>query len=75
MSKNNLIKKSDKKFIRLEKARIRRQFFDEAKQKELINELYKRFIKTQKPVEKPVEVKAEKPKIKAAKKEKVKASK
>ena len=43
MSKNNLIRKSDKKFIRHEKARIRRQFFDTKKQKELIDELYKRF--------------------------------
>ncbi len=44
MSKNNTIRRSDKKFIRLEKARIRKQFFDVAKQEELINELYKSFI-------------------------------
>ena len=44
MSKNNTIRKSDKKFIRLEKARIRAQFFDVKKQEEMINELYKRFI-------------------------------
>jgi len=45
MSKNNLLKKSDKKFIRLEKSRIRKQFYDSKKQEELINELYKRFLK------------------------------
>lgn len=43
MSKNNAIKKADKKFIRLEKARIRREFLDVAKQEELINKLYERF--------------------------------
>ena len=46
MSKNNTLRKSDKKFIRLEKSRIRRQFFDAKKQQELIDELYKRFIKS-----------------------------
>ncbi len=45
MSKNNVIRKSDKKFIRTEKARIRREFLDVAKQKELINELYKKHEK------------------------------
>jgi len=44
MSKNNTIRKSDKKFIRKEKARIRRQFLDVKKQEELIGELYKRFL-------------------------------
>ena len=48
MSKNNTIRKSDKKFIRLEKARIRRQFLDVKKQQELIDELYKRFTPTPK---------------------------
>jgi len=48
MSKNNTIKKSDKKFIRLEKARIRAQFFDIKKQEEKINELYQRFTKKDK---------------------------
>ena len=43
MSKNNTIRKSDKKFIRREKARIRRDFLDFKKQEEMINELYKRF--------------------------------
>jgi hypothetical protein len=32
--------RSVKKFIRLEKARIRRQFFDVKKQEELIKEVY-----------------------------------
>ena len=45
MSQNNTIRKSDKKFIRLEKARIRRQFLDIKKQEELIDNLYKKFIK------------------------------
>jgi len=35
--------KSVCKFIRIEKARIRREFLDLEKQKELINELYKKF--------------------------------
>ncbi len=43
MSQNDTIRKSDKKFIRKEKARIRRQFSDSKKQEEMINELYKRF--------------------------------
>ena len=43
MSKNNQIRKSDKKFIRTEKARIRRQFLDVKKQQELINNLYKKY--------------------------------
>lgn len=36
--------KSIRKFIRLEKTRIREQFFDVQKQKEMIQELYKKFI-------------------------------
>ena len=83
MSQNNTIRKSDKKFIRTEKSRIRRQFSDSKKQEEMINELYKKFVKT----ESPKEVKAEKPekevktekgeakKPKAIKKEKVKSKK
>ena len=35
---------STRKFIRLEKARIRRQFFDVKKQDELIDGLYKKFL-------------------------------
>ncbi len=45
MSKNNTIKKSDKKYIRTQKAKIRAQFSDAKKQTEMINELYARFIK------------------------------
>lgn len=48
MSQNNTIRKSDKKFIRTEKARIRAQFLDFKKQEELISEIYKKFL------EKPV---------------------
>ena len=42
--------KSDKKFIRLEKAKIRKKFWDVKKQKEMIDEMYKRLsgeIKTE----------------------------
>jgi len=60
MSKNNTIKKSDKKFIRLEKARIRAQFFDIKKQEEKINELYQRFTKKdKKSIQSPVKTKTE----------------
>lgn len=45
MSKNNTIKKSDKKYIRTQKAKIRAQFSDVKKQKEMIDALYERFIK------------------------------
>ncbi len=44
MSQNNLIKKSDKKFIRREKARIRSLFLDVVKQEEMISELYSKFL-------------------------------
>ena len=37
------ISNSIRRFIRREKARIRRQFFDAKKQKELIEEMYKNF--------------------------------
>jgi len=36
--------KSTRKFIRLEKSRIRERFFDHKKQEEMIDELYKRFL-------------------------------
>lgn len=86
MSKNNTINKSDKKFIRREKARIRTQFLDVKKQNELIDNLYKKFsttpeIKEVKPeaaVTKKVEVikteKANPKKEKVAKKSKPKKS-
>ncbi len=38
--------KSIRKYIREEKARIRREVFDVKKQMELINELYQKFFKT-----------------------------
>lgn len=81
MSKNNTIRKSDKKFIRREKARIRAQFFDFKKQEEKINELYSRFlpkIVAPKPavVEKPKDKKEEPRKeIKASKVTKTKEKK
>lgn len=85
MSKNDTIRKSDKKFIRTEKARIRREFSDVKKQEELINQLYKSFIKlpqnsadinaevrgNEKKEKLVKEVKAEKPKAEKVKKEKV----
>ncbi len=37
--------RSIRKFIRKEKARIRREVLDLKKQEELINELYKKFLK------------------------------
>ena len=67
MSKNNTIRKSDKKFIRKEKARIRREFSDLKKQQEMIDALYKRFIKSNvvavvsEPKQKVKEAKVEKP--------------
>jgi len=56
MSQNNTIRKSDKKFIRNEKARIRVQFLDVKKQNELIDNLYKKFLK-QPAIEKSLEPK------------------
>ncbi len=38
------LKKSDRKFIRTEKARIRRQFSDAVKQEEMITEMYKKLV-------------------------------
>lgn len=73
MSKNNLIRKSDKKFIRSEKARIRRQFLDAKKQKELIDKLYERFLPKLKSLSTEIK-KEESPKKVEVKKEKVKAS-
>ncbi len=48
MGKEKKLTKSVRKFIRQEKARIRREVLDIKKQKELIEELYKRFSKDQK---------------------------
>lgn len=39
---NKELNKSDKKFVRLEKAKIRKKFWDVKKQEEVIAELYKR---------------------------------
>ncbi|MEA3453116.1 MAG: hypothetical protein U9Q96_02150 [Patescibacteria group bacterium] len=43
--KKKRLAKSTRKFIRLEKARIRRGIFDFTKQEEMIQELYKKFEK------------------------------
>jgi len=45
MAKKNL-PKSLRKFIRKEKARIRREVFDIKKQEELISEIYQKLLKT-----------------------------
>lgn len=77
MSKNNTIRKSDKKFIRTEKARIRSQFLDVKKQQELIDDLYKKFLPSQKVVE-VKEIKKEEvepKKVEAKKEEKPKTKK
>ena len=76
MSQNNTIKKSDKKFIRTEKARIRRQFLDLKKQQELIDNLYKKFekVESQHVAEVVVQPKEEK-KMEAKKETKVKPKK
>lgn len=71
---------STRKFIRLEKARIRRQFFDVKKQEELISQLYKKFTPAHasQDLEKPVAPKAAigaKAKVVKKKKEVVKTSK
>jgi len=42
---NKKLPRSLRKYIRQEKARIRREVLDFKKQEELINELYKRFFK------------------------------
>jgi len=41
---NRKLPKSLRKFIRQEKARIRREVLDIKKQEELINELYKKYL-------------------------------
>lgn len=62
------LSKSQKKFIRLEKARIRGKFSDKEEQKKSIDELYKSFekkpagqkpVKEEKAAEKPVKEKTE----------------
>jgi hypothetical protein len=58
------LKNSDRKFIRLEKSRIRKKFWDVKKQEEAITELYKRVlgdptakaVESKKPAKKQVKV-------------------
>ncbi len=69
MSQNNTIRKSDKKFIRTEKARIRAMVLDLKKQQEMIDKLYEKFltkpaIKEAAPEKKAEVKKEEKPKAK-----------
>lgn len=54
MTKSGL-PRSTRKFIRLEKARIRAQFFDIKKQEEMIRELYGRFIKNKNEIKIPID--------------------
>jgi len=44
MTKKSCLPKSIRKFIRKEKSRIRREVLDLKKQKELISEIYKKFL-------------------------------
>jgi len=45
MAKKKRMPKSLRKFIRKEKARIRREFLDIKEQEKLINQLYEKFFK------------------------------
>lgn len=45
MFKKKKLNKSVRKFIRQEKARIRRDFLDVKKRQQLLEELYKKFFK------------------------------
>lgn len=74
MFKNNQIRKSDKKFIRLQKAQIRATFLDLKKQEELINNLYKKFEKQTGVGEVKKEIKEPK-KVEIKKEQKIKAEK
>lgn len=73
MEKRKKMPKSIRKFVRTEKARIRRQFFDTKKQESEIVQLYKRLANdpTAEKVKEAVAVKAApKAKVQKAKKEK-----
>ena len=61
--------KSTRKFIRTEKARIRRQFFDYKKQQEMIGKIYSDISKKPEASSKPAEVKEAKPEKIAEKKD------
>ncbi|MCD6429478.1 hypothetical protein J7L09_02155 [bacterium] len=54
--------KSIRKFIRQEKARIRREVLNFEEQEKLIKELYERFLKQEKPVK--AEIKKDQPALK-----------
>jgi hypothetical protein len=65
---NKKMPKSVRKFIRTEKARIRRQFFDYKKQQEMIDKMYLDILKKPEASVKPAEVKEAKPEKKNTKK-------
>ena|GEM_PF-1489580 len=65
---NKKMPKSTRKFIRTEKARIRRQFFDYKKQQEMIDKMYLDISKKPEVSIKPAEVKEAKPEKTAEKK-------
>lgn len=72
------LNKSDKKFIRFKKAEIRKKFYDAKKQKEMIDEMYKRLsgeIKTEVVEKKVKKVKAEQKQNQGKSKAKVESGK
>ena len=69
------LKSSDRKFIRREKARIRKQFLDFKKQEELITELYKKILNQKEVNHTSAQEKKEEPKKVIVKKEKTKIKK
>ena len=64
----NKLSNSSRKFVRSEKARIRRQFFDVKKQKEMIDNLYKSLLGGEKTELQKTEIKAKAVEKKPAKK-------
>ena len=60
--KRKRLSKSVRKFIRQEKARIRREVLNFEEQEKLIKELYERFLKQKKPVK--AEIKKDHPALK-----------
>jgi len=64
----NKLSNSSRKFVRSEKARIRHQFFDVKKQKEMIDNLYKSLLGGEKTELQKTEIKAKAVEKKPAKK-------
>ncbi|MCH8048868.1 hypothetical protein IIC44_02105 [Patescibacteria group bacterium] len=69
-----LFSKSTRKYIRFQKARIRREILDFKKQKELIQELHQRFVGKSKKKEEKAKKVEEKPKKAAVKKKETAAA-